>query len=408
MSEPGSAAADGGCSYVRALIDRATRFAPGPGGWHETTPSIAAKPAVVALEDDSGRTILLGTTADARRFVSNRCAKESEGKRADLGSVCAAAVVAPVASGFEADLVYHAMARERTPDAYTKMMARHAVWVVRVDPTATFPEPTPMTLENAAGQPPERFIGPVSEQWAPRLAEALVDAFDLCRYPSILKQSPHGVACAYKEMGRCPAPCDGSETMESYRARVGHAVESVSLPAQQRGVQLTTMMKQAAVEARFEDAAALKKVLERIEALDVQGLRGVTTMDRFKHVVVAPAGRARTARVYAWAGGRLLTTIEVSSKSPPDLETVRLQLGEERVTLAAAPDELEGASVLSRWLAKPSAKGRVRIVRLETPDDAAAIESAIRTATRAGDKDEGVEETEHTSGGESPRFSRDQ
>src|SRR6185295_16204268 len=76
--------------------------------------------------------------------------------------------------------------------------------------------PDPRLLALARGV----FIGPIADKdTAGRLIERTIDAFDLCRYHHLLVQAPRATACAYKEMGRCPAPCDGSETMAGFRAR---------------------------------------------------------------------------------------------------------------------------------------------------------------------------------------------
>ncbi len=101
--------------------------------------------------------------------MTNRCITPPEGKRADLGGVTAGAVVTPVASGFEADLVYLAMARERTPAAYKKLMARWGLWVVRLDAADAFPEPVALRIEDAGGMQPGTLLGPVTEQWGSRL-----------------------------------------------------------------------------------------------------------------------------------------------------------------------------------------------------------------------------------------------
>ena len=49
---------------------------------------------------------------------------------------------------------------------------------------------------------------------------------DLCRKHDILVQAPTGQACVYHEMGRCPAPCDGSMTLEEPSYSGLHALSS--------------------------------------------------------------------------------------------------------------------------------------------------------------------------------------
>jgi DNA polymerase-3 subunit epsilon len=381
--------------FVRALIDAGVCFEPDERGWEAAARDIPARPAVVAIEDAHGRTLLLGTTADGRAFVQKRCAAPTDGsKRADLGGIARRAVCVPVASGFEADLAYLAMARERTPAAYRTLMARWGVWVVRMDYEDEFPEATPLTLEAASRHQPGRLMGPVSETWAPRVGEAVIDAFDLCRYPHILKQAPRGCACAYKEMGRCPAPCDGTETMASYRERVRRAVECVGQRGEERGAALLGEIKVAASESRFEDAAALKKVLERVKALDSSGLKGMTTMDRFRHVVVAPAGTPGAARVFCWVGGVLREVVEAMAADRHVFSRLVDETAGAAIGFAGTPAETEGVAVLTRWLTKGGAKRRARVIRVGGAGDMGEVMAAVRAVVRAGGGEDEVDETE--------------
>src|SRR5947207_15818153 len=77
------------------------------------------------------------------------------------------------------------------------------------------------------------FVGPVEDKHAAaRLIELVEDLFDLCRYYNILLESPRGKACAYKEMGKCPAPCDGSIGIEHYRRMVEWSLSNLLHPAE--------------------------------------------------------------------------------------------------------------------------------------------------------------------------------
>ncbi len=174
----------------------------------------------------------------------------------------------------------------------------------------------------------------------------MVDAFDLCRYPNILKQAPRGVACAYKEMGRCPAPCDGTEALELYRVRVRVAAESVGAPAAERGAGLALEMKRGGAGGPVEDASVLKKVLDRVQSLDSSGLRGVMTMDRFRHVVAAAGAKRGEARLYGWIGGRLVRVADVTPKDEAEISAVINETLAGYVEMAASEEEMEGVSVL--------------------------------------------------------------
>ena len=357
--------------------------------------ALPAVAGVVAFESESGGTVLLGVTADARAFAARRLAGDGErgkGGAVDLGGVVATVCVTPVGSAFEAELAYLSLARQRMPRVYRQLMARSGVSVVALDASATIPEPVALKLEEAGSRDAASLLGPVETKSAGRLIDAVVDAFDLCRYPHILRQAPRGVACPYKEMGRCPAPCDGSESLEAFRARVAAAVSAVEMSAAEREAGVRTAMKEAAASARFEEAAALKRRLERLETLDKVGAC-VGTFAEFRHVVVTATGAAdKSPRLSFWAGGRCLWV-----GAPIDATARLVELVATPVKTPSTPDELEAVGVILRWAQEKSGRRRVRVVRVRGEGDAIGVEAAVRSVrARRGAEDEAeVEEMEH-------------
>ena len=69
-----------------------------------------------------------------------------------------------------------------------------------------------------------------AEHAAARLIQLVEDSFDLCRYYNILVESPNTKACAYKEMGKCPAPCDGTIPMSQYHQMIEQSVTAIVSP----------------------------------------------------------------------------------------------------------------------------------------------------------------------------------
>jgi len=85
--------------------------------------------------------------------------------------------------------------------------------------------PPPAFTANEPDAPPDGTF------WPAGLIEIAEDAFDLCRYYNVLVEAPGARACAYKEMGKCPAPCDGSISMEQYRGMVEWSAQGMVDPA---------------------------------------------------------------------------------------------------------------------------------------------------------------------------------
>ena len=151
-----------------------------------------------------------------------------------------------------------------------------------------------MNVDRAAGH---RF-GPFADKAkADRWADQMRDAFDLCRYRTILAQSPNGRACAYKQMGKCPAPCDGSIAFEQYREQARTALVVVREPASAIAT-LDAEMRREAAELNFERAGKLKLRIASISALRSDAFANVRPIEAFRYVTIQPGGRKGTAKVW--------------------------------------------------------------------------------------------------------------
>jgi excinuclease UvrABC nuclease subunit len=207
-----------------------------------------------------------------------------------------------VDSSFEADLVYLEAARRHFPESYRGMAGFQPAWFVHVHADAPFPR---FTRTTELSPRPGVLIGPVEDkQSAGRLIEDAVDAFDLCRYYNILLESPHGRACAYKEMGKCPAPCDGSISMDHYRALVDWSVRTIVNPAQLIQ-QNSERMRQAAGELRFEAAGRIKQYVQTLSQFGAGPFRHARFLRDFVFLAIQRGPRARQARVFLVTPGQI-------------------------------------------------------------------------------------------------------
>lgn len=200
-----------------------------------------------------------------------------------------------VDSAFEADCTYLHAARQLFPKTYRGMVGFRPAWFVHVDPDAPFPRYVKTTdLSRTTGV----TIGPLEDKHAAaRLIELAEDAFDLCRYYNILVDSPNARACAYKEMGKCPAPCDGTISMESYRRLVELSVSALTDPAdyvrdQQR------RMQQASDELRFESAGKIKAYVDVLGQFGKGPFRHARKLSDFVYLSIQRGPAARNAKVF--------------------------------------------------------------------------------------------------------------
>ena len=177
---------------------------------------------VYALTDAEGRLVLLASSESVRRAVGYRLSPppEASKKRADLKAVVRRIYWRRTCSPFETAFEFHRVARALMPKTYLEACAFGPAWLVHVNLSDRLPQFVPVKLLPESGN----ALGPFpTRAAAERFIETLQDLFDLCRYYHILQQAPHGQACAYFEMGKCPAPCDGSIPLERYREMVAEA-----------------------------------------------------------------------------------------------------------------------------------------------------------------------------------------
>lgn len=356
------------------------------------TRSLPAAAGVIALEDEEGRTITLATTTDIRRQARSRLlppADDPDGtsaRRADLRSLARRALAIEVGSPFEADWVYLQHARRRLPHAYRAVLDRWQGWFVHVDPAARFPRLT----KTAAPTPSSGVhLGPVADKHAAaRYIELLESLFDLCRYHHILVQSPNATACAYKEMGRCPAPCDGSITLEQYRAMIDDAISFATEPVEERRTQWAQAMREAGKALEFERAERLKRRLDELEAAKKRAFAHVRAIESFRFVALQRSNKASFIRLFLINGGWIAPYCDV----PTEASTQQWQEVADSVNTRCAvqapvldsPAALEHLAVTCRHLftkpRTPSTGGQ--FLACENAIDARQLRAAVRALVK--------------------------
>jgi len=246
---------------------------------------------VCALTDDRGRLIQTLAAQNLRRFLALRLEPPREGsrrRRTDLRAVARRLWWQPTHSVFETWLTYLRTARLLAPQSYRQELAFGPVWFARVDPDAPFPR---WVSDKYALTPPVIDVGPFWDRAScRRFIELLEDLFDLCRHYEVLKQAPHGQACAYKEMGKCPAPCDGSISMDRYRDMIAASVDFARGGSAERLSQLEQAMSAASTALQFERAARIREQILRAKKILAADGRLQLTPDGFRYLVIQRGG----------------------------------------------------------------------------------------------------------------------
>jgi len=275
-----------------APIDAAATDAAARMAWEK----VPAKMAVYLLEGAAGEPVLLATVGDLRGALKRRLADtpaEQRSKRVEYGRICTQVRYHIVHSPLAANWFYYRAAKLVFPRTYRELISWRDTHFVAVNPDETFPR---FRRVEQVDDPASIYLGPIAERRAgDQLVSMLEDLFDLCRYYHILVQAPRGKACAYKEMGKCPAPCDGSVSLEQYRGQIRAALDYLTAPAdavrprvgyERWRTQEEAAMKAAAGQLQFERAAKLKAKLDRGAILEQPQFSCCDRLERFAYLAL--------------------------------------------------------------------------------------------------------------------------
>ncbi len=282
---------------------------------------------VYLLTDAEDRIIQLASAGNLRRALQVRLAPPTEGeaqpagvptrKRADLRQIVRKIRWRTAHSAFEISYEYWRLARALLPDGYLKQVAFGPAWFAHVDPTAEIPR---FVVGKVLRSPPGIDLGPFfTNADATRFVQVLEDGFDLCRYHHILEQAPRGTACAYFDMGKCPAPCDGSIPMTRYREMIADALAFAAGERKPTYERCEAGMREAAARQAYEHAGKLKQRLERLREIEHKSFAQAAPIERFNYLIVQRGGGRTRVRPFFVRGGAIAPGEAVSLKQ---LETV--------------------------------------------------------------------------------------
>lgn len=343
--------------------------------------AVPAKPGVFVIENESGATLALAATANLRRTLKTRLddSDESTPHWAQARNVRAVTV----GSAFEADWVFLQLARIRLPASYRAMLDRYRGWFIHCDPQARFPRWVKTAQPGCAPTGPTGvYLGPFADKHAAQwYIEMLENAFDLCRYHHILVQSPDGTACAYKEMGKCPAPCDGSVSMERYRDQLDAAVRMGSTPYDQWKADLEQSLQQAGDDREAQFVTVLQRRLQDTAAAAKRQFAFVDRLENFRFIGVLPSEQPGQARIFLILGGRIepIVDLQLDSDFPALNEIVaEAHRRAEHAVLQVSEMEVDTIGLVSWHLFRQAReKARGAFVKLDETLDAKRLTKVL-------------------------------
>lgn len=299
-----------------------------------------ASPAVYLLVASDGVPVQLGTTQHLRRMLAMRLA-ETAAARADLGEIVRGVHWRSAACAFEATWCYYRMARALRPREYRKLISFGPAEFLRVDGSCPLPEiaVTPNVWREVG-----EFFGPFPTSRAASAAlDGLRELFDLCRYPEQWRASPRGTRCAYADMQRCDAPCDGGAPVAAMIERTRAAWRFACDGPQDWLVHATRQMTAAARALRFEEAAAWKRRIDDAGGWHAGSAGKARRAEGLRFLLALPATRRRSWKLMRFELGAMLD----GPVAPPR----KLRSSAAALLDAAAPDEPDDAVRMEQtWL----------------------------------------------------------
>lgn len=238
------------------------------------------KPGVYVFTDAKGAGLYVGKSVNLRRRVrSYFTAAESRRRIREMAALVEG--VTPIVCDTELEAAVRELrliAERKPPFNRRSRNPERACWVTLT--TDAYPRLSVVRTIRDDGAP---YLGPYSSpKEAERAKEALLLAFPLRRCTYTFTPPERTVApCVLAQMGRCGAPCDGTESLDAYTVHVEAAHEAMTADPAAVVDAHTARIEELAAQLRYEEAAVHR---DRLTAF----LRGARSYQRLSAIAAVP------------------------------------------------------------------------------------------------------------------------
>ena len=242
-----------------------------------------AAPGVYRFVAADGEVLYVGRAVDLRRRLRSYFGQDARRSTADLVAATDRVEWTVTATELEAAVLEVRELRARRP--------RRNRRATRPDPARTVTltrEPFPrLTVRRGAPDTDEAGLGPVAPATAERVVAALESVLPLRPCRPRLRLAQDHAACVLRDVGRCAAPCDGTQSHAAYAADVDLARAALRDPSPLLP-DLGARMRRLAADGEFERAAEVREQLRALVAAATAGrrlaaLRGTRAVVRRDH-----------------------------------------------------------------------------------------------------------------------------
>jgi len=356
-------------------------------------------PGVYRFLGDDGTVLYVGKSGDLRRRLRSYFGQDTRRSTADLVAATVRVEWTVTATELEASILETRELRMRRP-RYNRRApsSSHGATVALTD------EPFPRLSIVRERTATDGTLGPTSRSTAELVVTALesVVALRPCR-PRLRRTQDHD-ACLLKDLHRCEAPCDGSQTPPDY-ARVVDEARAAMLDPDRILPALRERMHELATDGDYERATEVREQLAAVvraytATRRARALSGVRLVLERPQPSVEEADRGPRAQrplveLVALSEGALVASAVVAVDEV-DLETTDLAArlaGTHPDVEPGAPDRSELA-LIAAWCEGPDVRVRwvegtfcSSVTGGATLD---AVEQELRRAERAARSDEAV------------------
>jgi DNA polymerase III subunit epsilon len=305
-------------------------------------------PGVYRFLDSRGEVLYVGKATDLRSRLRTYFGQDPRRRIADLVRETAEVVWLPTPTLLEAEVRELRAIHEHRPRYNRRSRNPEAAVHVAVTREA-FPR---LSVVRAPGRGHRRTVGPVaSRRLAEHLVAALQDAFPLRTCTPRLRVAQDHPACVLKELGRCGAPCDGTQSPQDYAALVARMEAALDDPRILLGT-LRARMLAYGEGGRFERAGEVRGRLHTV-ARTLSSVRRRQALGTVGELVLARPDGADT-EVVVIRRGRLAGT----ARRPGRLDDDGARRAVAELELAAFPDppsrdDAEEVGLVLAWLDRP-------------------------------------------------------
>jgi DNA polymerase-3 subunit epsilon len=322
---------------------------------------LPSSPGVYLFKDSHGRVLYVGTSQNIRRRVATYfTASEQRTRMAEMVGIAASVTPVVCETTLEAQVRELRLIAQHKPH-YNRRSVRpeRSPWVKLT--LEAFPR---LSIVREVRGDGARYFGPFGSRIGAESAIAAVhEVLQLRQCTTRLSASGRSTDCVLAEMGRCGAPCTGSQSVQDYAVIVEQVAAMMAGDSREVVTALKERMSSLSSRQRYEDAGTVRDRLMHLVRAAARTQR-IAPLANSPEVVAARPGPEGGWEIICVRFGRLAGTTATPRGADPRLFLEALSASAENVALCPGPASsatAEETEKILRWLDSPG----VRMVAID-------------------------------------------